>query len=306
MNDQGQIIKAMKNIAGRSFEQLPSGKVIWLALLLCGCSPVPINVLRSPPTNEVPPQGYKLYKSYDFANEIDRPPTGELDVCEVWGVDHISRKDGGMWNPDGTQVPANDPRNFCEWNPDQVKWIEGGYLALVTDLNDKVDGTPVVSGLIATITSYMPPVYIAVRMKVPADGGTYWPAFLSYSPSGWLPERDFQEFECSNSKSFTSSIHDMVNGEHKMTATKKFKFPVDLSESFHLYSAKVEKNRITIYLDNIELWDYYKEGLNIESSYYLVGNAIFQGCDPDLISPEKKKELFPKTMIVDWIKIYKP
>jgi len=66
------------------------------------------------------------------------------------------------------------------------------------------------------------------------------------------------------------------------------------------------ENSITFYLDNTAIWTYKKVGLNTEPVYFLVGNGIFQGCDPDLISPENKKILFPMSAYVDYLRIYKP
>lgn len=273
-------------------------------ILLIGCSPVPIHVLQNPPLTEVAPGGYTLYKSYDFTNEVDKPPTSELETMEVWGVDHVSRKDGGMWNPDGTPVPPNDPRNFCEWNPNQVMWVVGGYLNLVTDLNRDPQGTPVVAGLIATKESFLPPVYVAARVRVAPDGGTYWTSFVSYSPSGWLPENDYFEFECSDSRSFTSTIHRAVDPKGKIH--QKFRFPVDLSTAFHIYACELWPDKYRIYLDNVLIGEFEAKDLNIEPVYFLIGNAIFQGCDPDLISPENRKKMFPMAATVDYIRIYRP
>jgi len=277
---------------------------IFILILLAGCSPVPISILQHPPTNEQAPQGYKLYKDYSFNTEADRPPTIELDVCEVWGINHVCRKDGGMYNDDGTLKPADDPWNYCEWNPDQVRWVDGGYLNLVTDLNKQPNSTDVVSGQIATIETFMPPVYVAVRMRVAPKGNTYWTSFLSYSPNGWLPENDYMEFECETSKSFTSTIHRSTTIKGK--SHQRFNFPVDLSEDFHIYACELWPHKYRIYLDNVMTGEFEMEGLNAEPIYFLVGNGIYQGCDTTLINDANKKLMFPQTVTVDYLRIYKP
>ena len=176
----------------------------------------------------------------------------------------------------------------------------------MTDLNDDPDGCPIVGGSLATTANYEPPVYIAVRMKVAPKGGTYWTSLVSYSPNGWMPENDAFEFECTDSKSFTTSTHRLVNGEHKMPMTRKFKFPVDLSEDFHIYSASIYTNGMVTYLDNVQILDYTEAGMNVEPFYFMIENQIFQNANPKLISPENLKKMFPMAAIVDWIKIYKP
>jgi len=68
---------------------------------------VPVKMLKNPPVNDKPPEGYINVKSYEFEHETDRPPTSELETMEVWGVNHISRKNGGMWDENGNPVPAH-------------------------------------------------------------------------------------------------------------------------------------------------------------------------------------------------------
>ena len=282
-----------------------TGKVIILSCIVWSCSKVPVNVLKNPPVNDRAPEGYVNIKSYDFENETDLPPNDELETMEVWGIDHICRKSGGMYDADGNYVLANDPRNYIEWNQEQVQWVNG-FLALITDLNADPDGTPVVSGKVATITSYDPPVFVSARVRVAPEGRTFWTAGVSYSPNGWLPETDFFEFEGKTSKAYTTSVHRKVNGKHVMIGTKKYKFPVDLSENFHIYAMLMERDQLTFYLDNVVLWTFKKEHVNSEPVYFLVENAIFNDCDPDLISAEKKEKLFPKTVYVDYLRIYAP
>ena len=91
-----------------------------------------------------------------------------------------------------------------------------------------------------------------------------------------------------------------------MVATKKFRFPFDLSEKFHLYSADIQVDRIVIYMDNVKIWEYAEPGLNNEPIYFSVGNGIYQNADPDFISPEDKKKMFPMAAHVDYLRIYQP
>jgi hypothetical protein len=280
---------------------------IIIPVLLAGCSPVPFSILKDPPTNELPPEGYVKVASHEFTLESDRPPTDSVNTCQVWGVNHIHRLNGGMYNPDGTVVPPDDPRNYCEWNPDQVQWNEWGGLSLVTDLNPGEGKTPIVSGCIATLTNYDPPVYVAARIKVAPDGGTYWTSLVSFSPNGWQPENDIAEFESSDSKAYTVSMHRLnPDGSNNMIATKKFRFHYDLSDDFHVYAADIQVDRIIIYMDNVKIWEYSEPGLNDEPIYFVVGNGIFQNADPDLMTPEEKKRLFPMAAHVDYLRIYQP
>jgi len=276
-----------------------------LLILLVGCSPVPINILTNPPTNDKPPTGFIISDRYEFEKPTDKPPTKDLDVCAVWGVNHVHRRAGGMYNPDGSVVPANDPRNYFESNPEQAKWVNG-TIALVTDLNKHPESCGVVGSSIATIKNYDAPVFVSARMKVAPRGGTYWTALVSYSPNGWEPENDYQEFECEDSKAFTSSIHRKVDGGHRMTHTKKFTFPVDLSDKFHIYSALVLPNSMTIYLDNVAIWTINEVGLNVEPIYFMIENQIYSNCDTTLINDSNKAIMFPTSAYVDWIRIYKP
>jgi len=280
---------------------------ILIAVLVVGCSPIPVYLLQRPPISEIAPEGYVKVASHEFTLESDRPPTDSVNTCAVWGVNHIHRCNGGMYNPDGSLVPADDPRNYCEWNPNQVQWSDWGGLSLVTDLNPGEGKTPFVSGFIATTKNYNPPVYVVARMKVAPEGGIYWTSLVSYSPNGWQPENDIAEFECKNSRAYTVSLHRLQpDGSDAMVATKKFRFPLDLSDDFHLYAADILVDRIVIYLDNVKIWEYEEPGLNNEPIYFSVGNGIYQNADPDLMSPEMKKEMFPMAAYVDYLRVYQP
>jgi beta-glucanase (GH16 family) len=280
--------------------------IILLVISLSACSPVSINILQNPPKNEIAPVGYTIFRSWDFNNETDKPPTNELETCEHWGINHISRKDGGMWNLDGSIVPANDPRNYCEWNPNQVQWVNG-YMILTTALNPGEKNTPVKSGIITTIEEFSPPIFISVRMKVAPKGATYWNAGVAYSQHSWPPEIDFFEFDKSDSKSYSTTIHKLTEtGNHEIVVSKNYKFPIDLSKDFHIYSMNWTVEKVIFYLDNIKIWEYSGIDIPNEPLYFVIGNGIWQSCNPKLISPELLSLYFPQNAYIDYIKIYKP
>ena len=216
------------------------------------------------------------------------------------------RVDGGMWDKEGHLVPPDDPKNYCEYNPQQVQWGAWGGVALVTDTNTK--GKPdFVGGFIATKTNYMPPVYVAARIKVAPDGGRYWTSLVSYSPNGWQPENDIAEFESYDSKQYTASLHRLApDGSDDMIATKKFKYPVDLSDDFHIYSADIQVNKIIIYLDNVKIWEYESPGLNDELIYFTIGSGIFKQANKRLIKQEILEQMVPRAAYVDYLRIYRP
>ena len=278
---------------------------ILVTILLAGCSPVPIHVLQKPPLNEVAPVGYIKVASHEF-NSPQTLPNDSINTSACWGIDGVMRVDGGMWDKEGHLVPPDDPKNYCEYNPQQVQWGAWGGVALVTDTNTK--GKPdFVGGFIATKTNYMPPVYVAARIKVAPDGGRYWTSLVSYSPNGWQPENDIAEFESYDSKQYTASLHRLApDGSDDMIATAKFKYPVDLSDDFHIYSADIQVNKIIIYLDNVKIWEYESPGLNDELIYFTIGSGIFKQANKRLIKQEILEQMVPRAAYVDWMRIYKP
>lgn len=252
----------------------------------------------------VAPAGFALIRSWEFQKTVDVPPTDELDTCEHWGWNHTCRKDGGMWNPDGSVVPPTDPRNYIEWNQRQVK-LENGHLALVTDLNKDPSGTAVVAGEIATVEEFIFPLFVVVRMKVAPRGARYWDAGVMYSKAGWPPEFDIFEFEGSDSREFTSTLHALVGKENITAGHHKYRFKVDLSKDFHNYAVKWEKDSLSVYLDNILLWVYKGEHIPKEKMYFLFVHGIGQSFMPKMYTEDLLKEIFPMTSYIDFIEIYK-
>lgn len=277
-----------------------------ITILLIGCSPVPINILQQPPWNEVAPEGYRKVASHEWNTPDSKPPTDSINTCACWGIDGVMRVDGGMWDKEGNLVPPDDPLNYCEYNPNQVQWGAWGGLILVTDTNSR--GKPdFVSGFIATKTNYMPPVFVAARIKAAPYGGRYWTSLVSYSPNGWQPENDIAEFESSDSKQYTASLHRLApDGSDDMIATTKFTFPVDLSKNFHIYAADIQVDKIIVYLDNVKIWEYEAPNLNNELIYFTIGMGIFKQAKLSFISKENKAKMFPMKSYIDWLRIYKP
>jgi len=251
------------------------------------------------------PYGYEKIKSWDFCLPFDVPPNSELDTCEHWGWNHICRKDGGMWNADGSVVPPTDPRNYIEWNPGQVKWSPGGHIALTTDLNKDASGTPVVSGEICTMEEFLFPLYVVVRMKVAPGGARHWNAGVMYSKAGWPPEFDFFEFEGADSREFTSTVHALVDGKNVSDGHHKYRFTVDLSENFHLYAMKWEKCSLSVCLDNVLLSVYKGKHVPAEKMYFMFCNGIAQSFSPGVYPEGVLKNIFPQAAYIDFIHIYK-
>lgn len=273
---------------------------IFISLLLTSCFPIPVSVLREPPQKEVAPEGYTLYRDYSFDSASDKPPTGELNVCEHWGWNGMCRKDGGIWNLDGSIVPANDPRNYIQWDPNQISWVNG-QIVLTTLVNPDTCGTPMLSGEISTRFEFDPGTYIAIRAKVCPGGMRFWDAGILYSMRNWPPEIDFFEFEGQDSKSYTTTIH----AEDKSSDSKKHRFPVDLSENWHIYSVQFEKESIKFFLDNVLLWNYRGNKIPNEPMYLLVCNGVAQSFNPRLYKEEVLRSIFPGLMFIDYIRIYK-
>lgn len=248
----------------------------------------------------ISPNGYTKFRWW---NNEKRPFNLYLDTCEHWGFGGVCRKDGGMWNKDGSRVPANDPRNYIEWNPDQVN--RTGIIELITDLNPDPNGTPIVSGEVATLEEFTYPLYVVVRMKVAPHGARYWNAGVMYSKAGWPPEFDFFEFEGTDSCEYTSTVHALVDGKNISEGHHKYRFNVDLSDAYHLYAMKWEKDSLSVYLDNVLLSVYKGKYVPQGKMYFLFCNAISQGFSPKNIPQELLDEMFPQSAYIDFIEIYK-
>jgi len=249
-----------------------------------------------------PPKGFCMERFWNGQEDKNL----SLDTCEHWGWNGLCRKDGGMWNKDGSPVSANDPRNYIEWNPDQVKVDNrNGIIELITDLNSDTNGTPIVSGEVATLEEFTYPLYVVIRMKVAPHGFRYWNGGVMYSKHGWPPEFDFFEFEGTDSCEYTSTVHALEDGKNISEGHHKYRFNTDLSEAFHLYAMKWEKDNLSVYLDNVLLSVYKGKYVPQKEMYFLFGNAISQGFSPKNISQGSLDEMFPQSAYIDFIEIYK-
>jgi beta-glucanase (GH16 family) len=170
-----------------------------------------------------------------------------------------------------------------------------GWVTLTTDNNPNSLGQPLVkSGELTTWRCWNQLYgYFEVRMKIPAGGVKYWPAFLLYNAaSGWLPEVDIAEFDQNNNTGFSSTIHptDNTKSPHAF-----YNFHTDLSAQFHTYALDWTSTYIKIYLDNILIFTETSWVPQVPL-YVLIGNGISQGSSSVDV---------PGIMYIDYLRIYK-
>ena len=132
-------------------------------------------------------------------------------------------------------------------------------------------------------------------MKVCPGGINFWNSFLLYNKAtGWLPEVDIAEFQQSDSKGFSVTVHPVDTS--KKSPTGFFNLNVDLSKDFHTYALNWTPNKLEFYLDNVlifETTDYVPQ----VPLYVLVGNAIKRG---------QKVMTWPaQTLAIDYVRIYR-
>jgi len=137
-------------------------------------------------------------------------------------------------------------------------------------------------------------------MKVTPKGAQYWWAMWLIRGNG--EEIDI-EFMDEDSKGFTCTLHGMVYGQKQIVFKKHFRFGVDLSLDPHLYEIDWQSDKVSWYLDGIELCRYTGKYIPTCKLGLIINNAVSRGFDPTGIPESRLKELLPMSGYVKWVEI---
>lgn len=236
------------------------------------------------PRNGLQKPGYVV----TFEDDFDDPGkfvNNNWEYMESWGdlIHHTCIKD------------ADNP--YIIWKPQQVTINAAKSVArCTTDKNDVAGEPPIKSGELTTFKAINQKYgWFECRMKVCLGGISFWNAFLLYNKAtGWLPEIDIAEFEQTDSKGFSLTVH--PEGTSKKSPHGSFNLNIDLSKEFHIYALNWTEKKLEFYFDNVlifETTDYVPK----VPLYVLVGNAIKRG--------QKVMTLPPQTLEIDYVRIYK-
>lgn len=139
-------------------------------------------------------------------------------------------------------------------------------------------------------------------MQVTPKGGQYWWAMWLIEGNGFEIDIEFMD---QDSKGFTCTLHSMIDGKKQIEFTRHFRFGVDLSEAKHLYEIDWQPDRISWYLDSVELCRYTGKHIPACKLGLIINNAVSRGFKPDGIPESKLRELFPMSGYVGFVEILK-
>ena len=222
---------------------------------------------KNPPVNGISKAGYKIVFSDEFTSPIDWSKWSEIEPWEVM-------------NPRGIYFKSQDTQQ--------------GSSAFLK--SERVNGK-LLSGLLDSFKTFTVKYCFAeIRMKVPANTGSFWPCFWCYDPTGWLPEVDIAEFETGTGSYYTVTQHDreFAPNQHKSRGTRIS--GINFNEGFHTFAMEWTSSKLVWYLDNIPV---YMSDTNIPDVpfHFLVSMGG---------KPEVPDSAFPATCEVDYIRIYTP
>ena len=112
--------------------------------------------------------------------------------------------------------------------------------------------------------------------------------------TGWLPEVDIAEFQLSDSKGFTCTVHP----ENTSAKSPHGSFPLnfDLSKEFHNYALNWTKDKLEFYLDNVLIF-VAEDHVPQVPLYVVICNAIKRW--------QTEMTLPAQTLEIDYVRIYK-
>jgi beta-glucanase (GH16 family) len=151
--------------------------------------------------------------------------------------------------------------------------------------------------------------YIECRAKLPKGKGI-WPAFWMLGGEidklGWplAGEIDIMEYVGREPHMAYATVHTVqTNGANANGNKKEFK---DLEEGFHLFACNWTENKITFYVDGIEIHNFASDSTSPEiwpfnKPFYFILNCAVGGYFGGM---EVDDSIFPQEYIIDYVKVY--
>jgi beta-glucanase (GH16 family) len=216
------------------------------------------------------------------------------------------------WRLGSSRWTAHTPWNgdfgdarFVDPGPDGPFQVENGILKITAS---KGENGKWISGLMAAADktgagSGAQYGYFEARMKMPPGPGT-WPAFwlVPLKPVGSSDgnvEIDVIEFYGHATASYQSAMHVWYKEKDKQRGDlKRIEVPDgSLVEDFHNYSVDISPQRVVIFFDGQEVWDFPTPAELDGRMYPLVNLALGSGW-PIEETPN------PSTLEVDYVRVY--
>ena len=246
--------------------------------------------------------------------------------------DQNSPPDPAIWNIETGYGPNNDGWGNNEWQlytdePENVR-VEDGYLVIEAQCPVEPcgvrDGTVTSARINTTDKFEFKYGKVVARIKPPVGEGT-WPAFWSLGANfpeiGWprSGEIDFMELfqGISNPRTTHTATHwcDQTRQapatcafpEGRALQTQSKAFPDSLGDDFHVWEVEWDADRITARIDGIPYFDFVIDPEVMEEfrrEFFMLLNIATGGDLGSAGQPPSGNEVWPQTMLVDYIRVY--
>ena len=239
----------------------------------------------------------------------------EFHTLSLWNGQTGAWDSNYWYNPlhgNGGSLPTNGEQewyinsNYHQTNSVQPWNVAKGILTLTgnpapRNIQPLIDGYQYTSGEINSYHSFSQEYgYFEIRCKLPAGQGV-WPAFWLLPENGsWPPEIDIMEVLGQQPTVLYTSAHYEHHGEEKNIG--KMTTVPNTSAAFHTYAVDWERNSLTWYFDNREVYHVpIRKGWGFDTPMYIETDLALGGYwagNVDNTTP------FPSNMEIAYIRVY--
>ena len=242
-------------------------------------------------------QSYQLVLAWedDFVG-----PAGQLPDTAKWSFDI-----GTNWGNNQLEYDTNRPENAC---------LDGEGHLIITAREEKYLTCDYTSARMITMGHFSQGYgRFEARIQLPIGQGL-WPAFwllgANFSAVGWpdCGEIDIMEYRGQEPNVIYGSLHGP--GYYGGGAiTKRFIQEGDgFNAGFHVFAVEWSEDRITFMVDNKSYQTVTPDDLPSGGTwvynhpFFIILNVAVGG---NFVGPPNESTVFPQTMLVDWVRVYK-
>ena len=240
--------------------------------------------------------------------------------------------DPAFWNIETGYGPNGDGWGNNEWqlytnNPENVRVDDGNLVisALCPSGTCGVRDGSVTSARINTLGKFSFKYgKVEARIQVPVGQGV-WPAFWSMGANfptvGWPSSGEIDFMEVFNTDSTGNTTHmamhwcdDAIAAPAPCAApngrvfdSQELSLAASLGDDFHVYAAEWDENRITGSIDGQTFFVRDIDPTTMEEfleEFFLIFNVAMGGVLGSGDQPPNGTEVFPQTMLVDYVRVY--
>ena len=192
---------------------------------------------------------------------------------------------------------------------------------------EAVRNDSITSGRINTLETYNTIRYGKIEARIkPAVGKGAWPAFWmlgsNFPDIGWPRSGEIDIMEMfnsfgSNERTTHSTLHwcdqtiqapdECSFPEGRIFEGDSLSFPDSLGDGFHIFTVVWDPEKFVFYADGLEVFSRFIEPATMEEftrDFFMILNVAMGGTLGSEQAPPDGTEVWPQTMLVDWVRVY--